>query len=61
LDRISQKIKIMKVTNLWNKLGILSGNILEVKIRISKFIILDLFISTNRFKLMILNIGFESK
>ena len=51
----------MKVTNLWNKLRILSGNILEVKIRISKFIILDLFIITNRFKLMILNIGFESK
>lgn len=51
----------MKVTNLWNKLKILSGNILEVKIRIGKIIILDLFISTNRFKLMILNIGFESK
>ena len=51
----------MKVTNLWNKLGILSSNILEVKIRISKFIILDLFLSTNRFKLMVLNIGFESK
>ena len=61
MDRISQKIKIMKVTNLWNKLGILSGNILEVKIRIGKFIILDLFLSTNRVKLMILNIGFESK
>ena len=61
MDRISQKIKIMKITNLWNKLGILSGNILEVKIRISKFIVLDLFLSTNRFKLMILNIGFESK
>tara|TARA_R110001592_G_scaffold39359_1_gene129610 strand:- start:473 stop:628 length:156 start_codon:yes stop_codon:yes gene_type:complete len=51
----------MKVTNLWNKLKILSGNILEVKIRIGKIIILDLFISTSRFKLMILNIGFESK
>jgi hypothetical protein len=51
----------MKVTNLWNKLRILSGNIIEFKIRISKFIILDLFLSTNRFKLMILNIGFESK
>ena len=51
----------MKITNLWNKLGILSSNILEVKIRIGKFIILDLFLSTNRFKLMILNIGFESK
>ena len=49
----------MKITNLWNKLGILSSNILEVKIRIGKFIILDLFLSTNRFKLMILNIGFE--
>lgn len=61
MDRISQKIKIMKVTNLWNKLGILSGNILEVKIRISKFIVLDLFLSTNRIKLMVLNIGFESK
>tara|TARA_R100000734_G_C3244950_1_gene48382 strand:+ start:114 stop:269 length:156 start_codon:yes stop_codon:yes gene_type:complete len=51
----------MKVTNLWNKLRILSGNILEVKIRIGKIIVLDLFLSTNRFKLMILNIGFESK
>ena len=51
----------MKVTNLWNKLKILSGNILEVKIRIGKIIVLDLFVSTNRFKLMILNIGFESK
>ena len=61
MDRISQKIKIMKVTNLWNKLGILNANILEVKIRISKFIVLDLFLSTNRIKLMVLNIGFESK
>ena len=51
----------MKITNLWDKLRILSGNILEVKIRIGKIIILDLFLSTNRFKLMILNIGFESK
>ncbi len=51
----------MKVTNLWNKLKILSGNILEIKIRIGKVIILDLFLSTNRVKLMILNIGFESK
>ena len=31
-----KKIKIMKVTNLWNKLRILSGNILEVKIRTRK-------------------------
>jgi len=51
----------MKITNLWNKLRILSGNILEVKIRIGKIIVLDLFLSTNRFKLMILNVGFESK
>jgi hypothetical protein len=51
----------MKVTNLWNKLKILSGNILEIKIRLGKVIILDLFLSTNRVKLMILNIGFESK
>ena len=51
----------MKVTNLWNKLKILSGNILEIKIRIGKIIILDLFLSTNRVKLMVLNIGFESK
>ena len=51
----------MKITNLWNKLGILNANILEVKIRISKFIVLDLFLSTNRVKLMVLNIGFESK
>ena len=51
----------MKITNLWSKLGILSGNILEIKIRISKFIVLDLFLSTNRVKLMVLNIGFESK
>ena len=51
----------MKVTNLWNKLRILSRNILEIKIRLGKIIILDLFLSTNRFKLMILNIGFESK
>ena len=28
----------MKVTNLWNKLRILSGNILEVKIRLGKII-----------------------
>jgi len=56
-----KQIKIMKITNLWNKLKILSGNIVEVKIRIGKIIILDLFISTNRIKLMILNIGFESK
>ena len=61
MDRISQKIKIMKVTNLWNKLRILSGNILEVKVRLGKIIVLDLFLSTNRVKLMILNIGFESK
>lgn len=61
MDRISQKIKIMKVTNLWNKLRILSGNILEVKVRIGKIIVLDLFLSTNRVKLMVLNIGFESK
>ena len=61
MDRISQKIKIMKVTNLWNKLRILSGNILEVKVRIGKIILLDLFLSTNRVKLMVLNIGFESK
>jgi len=53
--------KIMKVTNLWSKLKILSGNIVEVKIRIGKIILLDLFLSTNRIKLMILNIGFESK
>ena len=39
----------------------LTGNILEIKIRISKIIVLDLFLSTNRFKLMVLNIGFESK
>lgn len=51
----------MKIINLWNKLKILNGNILEVKIRVSKVIILDLFLSTNRFKLMVLNIGFESK
>ena len=51
----------MKVTNLWNKLKILSGNILEIKIRLGKVIILDLFLSTNRVKLMVLNIGFESK
>tara|TARA_R110000796_G_scaffold120018_1_gene234162 strand:+ start:542 stop:697 length:156 start_codon:yes stop_codon:yes gene_type:complete len=51
----------MKITNLWNKLKILSGNILEIKIRIGKIIILDLFLSTNRIKLMVLNIGFESK
>jgi len=51
----------MKVTNLWNKLGVLNANILEVKIRISKFIVLDLFLSANRIKLMVLNIGFESK
>ena len=51
----------MKVTNLWNKLKILSGNILEIKLRLGKIIILDLFLSTNRVKLMILNIGFESK
>ena len=51
----------MKIINLWNKLKILNGNILEVKIRASKVIILDLFLSTNRFKLMVLNIGFESK
>ena len=51
----------MKIINLWNKLRVLNANILEVKIRISKFIVLDLFISTNRFKLMVLNIGFESK
>ena len=51
----------MKVTNLWNKLKILSGNILEMKIRLGKVIILDLFLSTSRVKLMILNIGFESK
>jgi hypothetical protein len=51
----------MKTINLWNKLRVLNGNILEVKIRISKIIVLDLFLSTNRFKLMILNIGFESK
>ena len=51
----------MKITNLWNKLKILSGNILEIKIRIGKVIILDLFLNTNRVKLMILNIGFESK
>jgi len=56
-----KQIKIMKITNLWNKLKILSGNILEIKIRIGKIIILDLFLSTNRVKLMILNIGFESK
>lgn len=61
MDRISQKVKIMKVTNLWNKLRILSGNILEVKVRIGKIIVLDLFLSTNRVKLMVLNIGFESK
>ena len=51
----------MKTINLWNKLRVLNSNILEVKIRISKIIVLDLFLSTNRFKLMILNIGFESK
>ena len=51
----------MKVTNLWNKLRILSSNILEVQIRIGKIIVLDLFLSTNRVKLMVLNIGFESK
>ncbi len=51
----------MKITNLWNKLRILSGNILEIKIRLGKIIILDLFLSNNRFKLMILNIGFENK
>ena len=51
----------MKAINLWNKLKVLSGDIIEIKIRISKFIILDLFISTNRFKLIVLNIGFESK
>ena len=51
----------MKVTNLWSKFKILSRNIVEVKIRIGKIIVLDLFISTSRFKLMILNIGFESK
>jgi len=56
-----KQIKIMKITNLWNKLKILSGNILEIKIRIGKVIILDLFLSTNRVKLMILNLGFESK
>jgi hypothetical protein len=51
----------MKIKNLWNKLRILSGNILEIKVRLGKIIILDLFLSTSRFKLMILNIGFESK
>ena len=51
----------MKIINFWNKLKVLNGNILEVKIRVSKVIILDLFLSTNRFKLMVLNIGFESK
>ena len=51
----------MKIINLWNKLKVLNGNILEVKIRVSKVIVLDLFLSTNRFKLMVLNIGFESK
>jgi len=61
IKMLIKQIKIMKITNLWNKLKILSGNIVEVKIRIGKIIILDLFISTNRIKLMILNIGFESK
>jgi hypothetical protein len=58
---IDNNKKTMKITNLWNKLRILSGNILEVKVRLGKIILLDLFLSTSRIKLMILNIGFESK
>lgn len=50
----------MNGLNLWKRLHLLNGDVFELKLRISKLVILDIFFSKKRFKFLVLNLGFES-
>tara|TARA_R110001592_G_scaffold297243_1_gene567713 strand:+ start:157 stop:324 length:168 start_codon:yes stop_codon:yes gene_type:complete len=50
----------MNGINLLKRMHLLNGDVIELKLRISKLVILDIFISKKRFKFLIFNLGFES-
>ena len=50
----------MNGLNLLKRLHLLNGDVFELKLRISKLVVLDIFISKKRFKFLVLNLGFES-
>lgn len=55
-----KKIKIMNKINLLKRMHLLNGDVVEVKLRISKLVILDIFLSKNKVKFLVFNLGFES-
>ena len=50
----------MNGINLLKRMHLLKGDVVEIKLRISKLIILDIFLSKNKFKFLLFNLGFES-
>ena len=50
----------MNGINLLKRMHLLNGDVVEVKLRISNLVILDIFLSKNKVKFLIFNLGFES-
>ena len=50
----------MNGINLLKRMHLLNSDVVEIKLRISKLVILDIFLSKNKFKFLIFNLGFES-
>ena len=50
----------MNGINLLKRIHLLKGDVIEIKLRISKLIILDIFLSKNKVKFLLFNLGFES-
>ena len=49
----------MNGINLWKRIHLLNVDVLELKIRISKLVLLDVFLGKKKVKFMVLNLGFE--
>ena len=50
----------MNGINLLKRMHLLNSDVVEVKLRISKLVILDIFLSKKKFKFLVFNLGFES-
>tara|TARA_R100001015_G_C4455919_1_gene44478 strand:- start:305 stop:472 length:168 start_codon:yes stop_codon:yes gene_type:complete len=49
----------MNGINLWKRIHLLNSDVIELKIRISKLVLVDVFFGKKKIKIMILNLGFE--
>ena len=56
---IFKNSKIMNGINLWKRIHLLNVDVFELKIRVSKLVILDIFLGKKKIKFMVFNLGFE--